>query len=1273
MGNIQADNALIGVKAEDITGLSEQQLPQLLKILLDNSALLMGVPLGCWHVNADTKAADGGVDASISWSAKPEAIPDWFPGTDVVFQCKACKKFGPTQCSVELLSPKNGLIRPGVRDTLRRGGKYVLVVALDWTDQDRSKRIAAMVDQIARKDPTLPRKNRILIWDAGVLASWVNRFPSAVVQVLSWLRRQPPDGLLTWDLMSRDHKYANPFHASTDETTMIALLRQQLMQHKVWKIVGLPGVGRTRMLVEALRPGDDDDQSRTTPSRSVLYIDEKGGGVDSVRYAWSWVKSLDVSCAFIVDNCGESERSWLAQEVVDSSTRVTLVTVSVPSCDLPQQTTLVLGRMPDDAVKQIVVDCAPSLTYIDVEFAIRQAQGLPGIACTIAVQLGEGDYNVQALMDHSPVETMRAHVALLSDNEKSCLNALSLFSRVGYRDSLKAESEHVAKVFCHDTNADVFLEAIETLTTKGYAKKQYGYAIVSQDLLADRLAYEWWRQKELPSTLGLMDQLPDDLRVSFCERLSRLCFFGKATQAIEKFCDRSGLLSDSAYLTTDSGARLLSAVAECNPLAAARSLSHAFASFTPEKARDAMESTGALVEAMAKLCWWPQCFDLVAPVFLVFAAGDTTSHRHQVAEQYADLFRWVLPGTQTPLLDRLSVLDGATGSPFEACRVLGVTALCNALTTGQIVGSMEILNQGGRRPQFDYWPRSRDEINSYWHEITIRLNDSLRSKEIAVRDAAATGLVDKVPELVENGFQEIAEPIVRAIIEDAREHLPALRNRVIELLDSPREFDKPRLESWLRDMEPTSLDERIRTEVLGGPEYLRSTDLQNSVDNSLTDLAAYCNDHGSELTSAIPLLLESTDSPGPSIVFGSKLGTALRDPWVIVDRLLDTIPLLSQPVEKVNVGVMGGLLASLRTQDTDRVELVLDRMRDDGALLPFLVDTTLWSEPGYRSLQRCMHAAEEGDIKVSSLRRLTYQYVLKGLEPDDLATMAASVRSLGTPEALNLSLSLLCNYASAHDEKPPLEVRLALKALLMDHRLMGSLRTGQHLDWFWWNRSVIWLLHEQDDQELATDLVSQLLSDSGTEPEDSERSDHDVDEAAPVLLKEYWPTVWALVQESVAKRGLPAATRARIAFASRERDDSDLETGFSQITLQEAREWCGADQEHAPLFLLDLLPIGVRKSESDGYTWNEVARYVVDTYGQNTVVQAIVGNRLRDILGWVSRGRSAKLVADLYRQLETSTNAVVQRWARSIRSELEAQAERIDKWATRNEDDNDAQ
>src|SRR5450830_1766869 len=153
---------------------------------------------------------------------------------------------------------------------------------------------------------------------------------------------------------------------------------------------------------------------------------------------------------------------------------------------------------------------------------------------------------------------------------------------------------------------------------------------------------------------------------------------------------------------TRVGAELLSAVAECNPAAAAHAVQRVFSSFAPDDAREAMKSGEALVEAMAKLCWWSEHFGQIASIYFVFAAAEGTSRRGGTVDQCLGLFQVAVPGTRTPLLQRVSVIDDVLVSPFEPCRILGVEALCTALTAGFCLRAGGVESQGERRPLPDY-------------------------------------------------------------------------------------------------------------------------------------------------------------------------------------------------------------------------------------------------------------------------------------------------------------------------------------------------------------------------------------------------------------------------------------------------------------------------------------------------------------------------------------------------------------------------------------------
>jgi len=1268
METVQPNGGIIRTDPSDIEGLSEEELPRLLKILLDNVALSINIPLGCWSVNAHTKAADEGVDASIYWQAPSStALPAWFPGTDVVFQCKACGEFGPTECGKEMLARKSGDVKPALADLFSRSGKYILMATPAWTDGQKKKRTDEMVKQVTMRRADLIDKVNIELYDAGTISSWVNRFPTAIVQVLAWRGKQPPTGLENADVLLRDPRYSNPFHPSREQQDIVDTLKQQLLTHRVWHVVGAPGIGKTRLVVEALRPVDAQEVSPSVLMHSALYIDTGSAGSDGIRHAWNWTKSTNVPCVFVVDNCSPGDYAWLAQEAASGATGLTFVGLSRDVCDLlPSKTAFVLDPLPDDVMKLILGDCKPLLSQWDTEFAIRQAQGYPGIGLHIAKQLRTGDYSVAALLEQSSVGTMFERARTLPPDEFPLVTALALFTRVGFRGKFTEELGSLGKHLCNGTDHDLLRTGVDKLIAAGYVKSIGDYIAVEPRLLALRIASHWWFETSPEAAASLIQAFPPSLAVSFCERLSQLHFSDMGKKTVELLCRPNGYLSSPDFLVTQTGANLLSAVAECNPVATTGALRRVFTSSTPDEALKAMKSGEALVEAMVKLCWWSECFAEAVPILLVFAAAEATLHHQYIANQYLDLFRLSLPGTQTPLLQRLPALDDALDSPFEACRVLGVRGLCSGLTTGSCVRMGGVESQGERQPLPDYHPQFMGEITEYWHQITTKLEEALNSEESVIRHTAAAGFLEKLYGLLTSGLLDVARPLVSAIIENHREYLPALRNKVSEFMDRRPESETTELQDWLAAMAPRTLVERMQMEVLDARQFHRPGKSSDEAQARLKQLAAYCSDHVAEMVAVVPILIEhATATEGLRFSFGEKLGESLKDPWSVVDEFLSAIRATATSMGNTNVMILTGLLASLRKQDGDQVERTLDLVRADSVLAPFLVDLTARSRPILSSVQRCVDAAVHGEIDISSLSSLTDSFVLRGVQPRDVARIADSLHSVGTPAALRLSLEFLRSPTSVGEAALLAETRSALRSLLMDHRLASCLEGGQSLDWYWWDEGAAWLLTGQQDEELALDIARQILF--GFDLSELDLYDS-VNSTIHVLLREYWALVWLLIRETVTAGGVDSAERARSTFDGPRPGRCDLEIGISQITQEDARVWCAADDLRAPPLLLYLLPIGVRNTDSTKYSWGTVARYVVDKYGHDSNVLDALGRRLHSFSGYGSREGSPRTVADLYAQLEASPNRQVRGWAHTVRVKLEEFADEFDARARENED-----
>lgn len=104
---------------KDFTG---GELVELLRRLLYAEARKAGVPLRSVHVPLQITVADGGQDASILWTGG-EASTNFFPGRDIIFQCKA-KDRDNVQWNMK--SGPSPLTSPASRRRSRHGRKTAL-------------------------------------------------------------------------------------------------------------------------------------------------------------------------------------------------------------------------------------------------------------------------------------------------------------------------------------------------------------------------------------------------------------------------------------------------------------------------------------------------------------------------------------------------------------------------------------------------------------------------------------------------------------------------------------------------------------------------------------------------------------------------------------------------------------------------------------------------------------------------------------------------------------------------------------------------------------------------------------------------------------------------------------------------------------------------------------------------------------------------------------------------------------------------------------------
>jgi len=284
------------VQSQDIAELNDLNLTRLLKILLHLEAKSAGIAERAVEVALNINVADGGEDGRIEWINGPDST-DFLPSRLVQFQCKATD-MGIADCANEIVD-RLGNLKRMVEQALNQGGSYILFTTQELNGQQKTERINAIRAKLNKLGKPYSNKVVIKIYDASKIQGWANRYIPAITAVLNWVGRPLVNGLYTWDEWEKfDENQLFKYVSDQSRNSAIESLRILLVQpRKCARIIGLSGLGKTRLALEVCRGHQGDDEF----NKRVVYIDAAYGEPNIAGLVSSWI-SHGLDCLFVVDN-----------------------------------------------------------------------------------------------------------------------------------------------------------------------------------------------------------------------------------------------------------------------------------------------------------------------------------------------------------------------------------------------------------------------------------------------------------------------------------------------------------------------------------------------------------------------------------------------------------------------------------------------------------------------------------------------------------------------------------------------------------------------------------------------------------------------------------------------------------------------------------------------------------------------------------------------------------------------------------------------------------
>jgi hypothetical protein len=1205
---------VLSVTAEEIKALDEKLLVELLRQLLHVEAERAGLLRSGIHVPAQINIADGGEDGRIEWSGGPEHTP-FLPGRLVQFQVKATD-MGPARCAAEMRD-EDGSVKPQIRGAIDTGGTYVIFCNRPSTKAKIDERIGKMRQTLESTGLAGARAAKLDFWDANRIADWANSHYPVALWVIERVR---PGGILPFQSLETwgSEKNVAEFRFVADprvENVSAEIERTLCGSRGVLRLVGLSGLGKTRLALEGFRTASTGLRSR------VLYT-HSGFGAEYILGVVQAIREYGKSAIIVVDDCPLDLHKQLAAIVEHMESHLSLLTIDYdPKGVSAEHATLAIERAEDCVIIDIIRQVAPT-GDADADRLVRFAQGFPQIAVLIAKAWPFDTHDISSLADVALIEKMVFGRNAPDSELLRVARALSLYDVVGIDGEVIKELEFVALIVHVDP--EVAYGHLQTLIERDLVQQRGRFVQIQPKPLALSLAAEAW--KRLPANrinYLVSDAAPKRLKQALFRQFAQLDRVDKIRQIAAQLCAPGGLFADATFLDDETHAECLAYLAEVNPLAAVGALESAFGGMSADDLHEIRRGRRWLVWGLERLCFREETFHRAAKLMLDFAVAENEDGiANNATEMFKSLFKARLSGTEIPAIKRLSVVDEALASEDPKRRKIAIDALKQGLERGYFVRTGGPEWQGSGPSLRDWQPSTTEEINTYYRACLERLvHVACRPNDLSA--AAKTHLAGRIRGLLQQGLVDDVTSAVDRILAADNSYWPKAIEQTSQSLSvegpqMPLEY-RGKVQALHDKLIPRSLEERLRFYVCELPRgyFEPGEDDFEPGSRWAKALAEECAQRWAEFIPLVPTLLTGEQRHTHS--FGKHILEAAPDPEGLVDLVLQHFT--AMPKDKRNPSLLGGLLASAEKRDPAMVDRKLDAAAADSNFIEFLPWLTAQTSIEARDLERIAAALRSGSITPASVRILGTGSVLSHLSPADVALLIDALMDVGT-DGYWAAVEVMDMYACQKPERFG-GLRPQISRLITSFEISKLGGTQTVMDTHHFSRIALWLIRhgskDKDAVAAAAHLAEQAIRWC------TERSQHHVDctvieSVLPDLLTHCGRVVWPVLSSGIA------AHRDRIwAFEhllGKNRAEGKSVAGpIFLVPWKALRAWCHRNPDFASAFLMRIAPVfdeGGIPVTGPGRSWNRIVLHLLDEFGdRQDVLSALTGNMMT-FSGWGS-------------------------------------------------------
>lgn len=985
---------------KDIERLAPDELRSVLNATLEAEALSARVPSKQLDLSTRNNDPDAGLDARVEWP--PGTASEILLGGENALQYKA-GKLTPT-----VLKKEFG--KPGVVDTLKRGGNYILCVGHDY-NPTHAKNWRNELRKLAKSRKIDPDKCAILF--ASSIGRIANQYPSVII--LPELRKDIPL-FLTVARWSHQHSLKwTPDEPRLETIKRIGFFLQDEKSRGLLRIEGPAGVGKTRVVLQAIQEHGAQALTIYAPNSEDNHVQEL------LSFLVGSVKSR---ATIVADECSADRQATLRAYVEACGGRVKLICIGTPDLLSPRLSAsanlIHLPPLPDSQIHAILNEIEQPVPIEIVNTAVRVAKGFVKLAVFVVQQLlQQRDLNLLELSKIGDVGDFLRR--FLQREIRRVLEAFSLLARVGWGEELIVEAQCIAEFL--GIPMTEMKSGVSSLRNQGVLMDQGRYCYVSPDLLAIFAAAELWGEQG-PELMQVIEKLPTrEPRVQLLRRLAAMGEHPDVRKAVEKMLQPEGAYKSLGDLDDEFRGEMLRILASALPEAASEVLRRIINQTDHDTLLGFRPGRRNAVWTLESLLRWPTTSLEAARTLRKLALAENESIGNNATAIFCQFFHVYLSGTPTSYEERLPLLDDLIRQNTPESLQLAVKAIESGLAhyESRVGGNVDDLSG---RPYPEEWkPKKWDELWTARRELIARLNQlSPRTDEIGQQARAA--LTGSVFTLIRDGIWgdaiTLLENLNPSTDSERRGILDAAKRIEREVGKQLSEEERGRISNIESACFGESFSSRLHRWV--GKRIHADYDLEGktgfeAADAEVTRLAEEAYNQG---LSSADLKWLATPEADNSWQFGRRLGE-LDSNSQYLPQILNVSP------KNINPLFLAGYLAGQElARGAPFRESFLEELSKSEPILAFAL--TWRGTPSQRGLVRILRLVDTGAIPPEMMGYLAYGGWTNSFSSDEvkqiLDRLLRGPASKTLDPAMGIALNLLQRDPNAFEQVEPVLWRM---------------------------------------------------------------------------------------------------------------------------------------------------------------------------------------------------------------------------------------------------------